>query len=388
MKRNSGHGDAGEKARARLGPGAAIATGPGMAIAANPGIAVEPNLETAIGGRPGTAAGARRRADARATRNFPAAPPARTLICLAGPTASGKSAAALALARRWPIEIIAMDSATIYRGMDIGTAKPSARERAAVPHHLIDIRDPSEAYSAAEFARDAAALVQEISSRGRIPLLCGGTMLYYKALREGLHELPPADPALRRAIDEEALARGWPALHAELARVDPQTAARLAPNDSQRLQRALEIWRGSGRSMTQWLRDAAAAPLPGWRHAAISLEPADRAWLHERIARRYGAMIEAGLVDEVRALHARGDLHPGLPSIRCVGYRQVWDFLDGECTLEQAVERAIAATRQLAKRQITWLRALPGREAIDCQAEDAVARVIDAFARLHPASAG
>ncbi|MER1965975.1 tRNA (adenosine(37)-N6)-dimethylallyltransferase MiaA [Castellaniella sp. GW247-6E4] len=317
------------------------------------------------------------------------APPARTLVCLAGPTASGKSATALALARRWPVEIITMDSATLYRGMDIGTAKPSAQERAAVPHHLLDIRDPSETYSAAEFVREAAGLVREISDRGHIPLLCGGTMLYYKALREGLHELPQADPVLRRAIDQEASDRGWPALHAELARVDPQTAARLAPSDSQRLQRALEIWRGSGRSMTQWLHDRPAAPLPGWRHVTLSLEPGDRAWLHARIARRYGAMIDAGLVDEVRALHARGDLHPGLPSIRCVGYRQVWDFLEGRATLDQAVERAIAATRQLAKRQLTWLRGLPHRQVIDCQAEDAAARVVDAFACLQgPAGPG
>ncbi|WP_269495932.1 tRNA (adenosine(37)-N6)-dimethylallyltransferase MiaA [Castellaniella sp. S9] len=309
-------------------------------------------------------------------------PAAPTLICLAGPTASGKSAAALALAQRWPIEIIAMDSATIYRGMDIGTAKPSPSERARIPHHLIDIRDPAQAYSAAEFAEDAGSLAREIRARGRIPLLCGGTMLYYKALREGLHALPQADPALRRTIDAEAQARGWPALHAELARVDPQTAARLAPNDSQRLQRALEIWRGSGRSMSQWLRETPDPPLPGWRHVTLSLEPTDRAWLHARIARRYGAMIEAGLVDEVRALHARGDLHPGLPSIRCVGYRQVWDFLDGECTQEQAIERAVAATRQLAKRQITWLRGLPGRLATPCDAADAAERVVDAFARV------
>lgn len=308
------------------------------------------------------------------------------LICLAGPTASGKSAAALALAHRWPIEIIAMDSATIYRGMDIGTAKPSATERAQARHHLIDIRDPAESYSAAEFAADAAALARDIHARGRIPLLCGGTMLYYKALREGLHDLPQADPALRQAIDDEARQRGWPALHAELARVDPQTAMRLAPNDSQRLQRALEIWRGSGRTMSQWLRDRPIPPLADWRHQTLSLEPADRAWLHARIARRTGAMIDDGLVDEVRALRARGDLHPGLPSIRCVGYRQIWDFLEGKGTLEEAEERAVAATRQLAKRQITWLRSLPQRQAIACDASDPVARVIDAFARLQAAN--
>ncbi|WP_368642287.1 tRNA (adenosine(37)-N6)-dimethylallyltransferase MiaA [Castellaniella ginsengisoli] len=299
------------------------------------------------------------------------------LICLAGPTASGKSAAALALASRWPIELIVMDSATIYRGMDIGTAKPTAEEQARVPHHLLDIRDPAQTYSAAEFARDAAALAQDIRARGRIPLLCGGTMLYYKALREGLNDLPEADPAIRRQLDEEARTRGWPALHAELARVDPATAARLAPNDSQRLQRALEIWRGSGRPMSDWLARPAQAVLPDWRFLTLSLEPSDRSVLHARIAQRYRAMIDAGLLDEVRALHARPDLHPGLPSIRCVGYRQLWDHLDGRISLEQAIEQAIAATRQLAKRQITWLRSLPQRTRVDCLSE----RAMDAIAR-------
>ena len=297
------------------------------------------------------------------------------LICLAGPTASGKSAASMALAQRWPVEIIVMDSATIYRGMDIGTAKPTAEERARVPHHLLDIRDPAQSYSAAEFARDAAALAQDIRARGRIPLLCGGTMLYYKALREGLNDLPEADPAIRRQLDAEALARGWPALHAELARVDPATAARLAPNDSQRLQRALEIWRGSGRPMSDWLARPPVPVLPGWRFATISLEPSDRSVLHARIARRYRAMIDAGLLDEVRALHARADLHPGLPSIRCVGYRQLWDHLDGRIALDQAIEQAIAATRQLAKRQITWLRSLPQRISVDCLSDQAAEQV-------------
>ncbi|WP_417251825.1 tRNA (adenosine(37)-N6)-dimethylallyltransferase MiaA [Castellaniella sp.] len=302
------------------------------------------------------------------------APP--LLICLAGPTASGKSAASMALAARWPIEIIVMDSATIYRGMDIGTAKPDAREQAQVPHHLLDIRDPAQAYSAAEFAHDAAALAQAIRQRGRIPILCGGTMLYYKALREGLHALPPADPAIRQALDEEARERGWPALHAELARVDALTAARLAPNDSQRLQRALEIWRTSGRPMSDWLAQASQPVLPDWQFLTISLEPSDRLVLHRRIAQRYEAMMAAGLLDEVRALHARADLHPGLPSIRCVGYRQLWEYLDGDTSLNEAVERAIAATRQLAKRQITWLRALPERVTVDCLADNAAEQVL------------
>lgn len=305
------------------------------------------------------------------------------LVCLTGPTAAGKSAAAMALAQHWPIEIITMDSATIYRGMDIGTAKPSVRERAQVPHHLLDIRDPAQSYSAAAFAEDAATHARQIWARSHIPVLCGGTMLYYKALREGLHELPGSDPAMRQALDQEARTRGWPALHAELAGVDPQSAARLAPNDSQRIQRALEVWRSSGRSLSQWLEDEPTPVLPGCRHLAISLEPQDRAWLHARIAQRYHAMVDQGLVDEVRGLYARGDLHPGLPSIRCVGYRQIWDFLAGDCPLDEAIERAIAATRQLAKRQLTWLRSLPQRLAVDCQAPDAVAQVVELFARVH-----
>lgn len=307
----------------------------------------------------------------------------RTLVCLAGPTASGKSAAVLALGTRWPIEVIVMDSATIYRGMDIGTAKPSTDEQSRIPHHLLDIRDPAQTYSAAEFAEDAARLTHDITQRGRIPVLCGGTMLYYKALREGLHALPSADPALRARIDEEAREHGWPALHAQLARVDPETAARLAPNDSQRLQRAIEIWRASGRTMSDWLRDAPRPLLPEYRFATISLEPAERSWLHTRIAQRYTSMLRHGLLDEVRALHQRSDLHTGLPSVRCVGYRQLWDYLDGACSLDDAIERAIAATRQLAKRQITWLRSLHERQAIDCQSETASAHIIEAFALHH-----
>ncbi|HEX7386956.1 MAG TPA: tRNA (adenosine(37)-N6)-dimethylallyltransferase MiaA [Castellaniella sp.] len=312
-------------------------------------------------------------------------PPGSTrplLICLAGPTASGKSAASLALAQHWPIELIIMDSATIYRGMDVGTAKPSPEEQARVPHHLLDILDPAESYSAAEFAQAAATLAQEIRGRGRLPVLCGGTMLYYKALREGLHALPPADPAVRQQLDEEARTRGWPALHAELAQVDPETAARLAPNDSQRLQRALEIWRTSARSMSDWLREPAQLALPGWDFATISLEPSDRRVLHERIALRYRSMMADGLLQEVQTLHRRRDLHPSLPSVRCVGYRQLWDYLDGHASLEQATDQAIAATRQLAKRQFTWLRSIPERTVIDSLAGDAEQQVLAQFARL------
>ena len=288
--------------------------------------------------------------------------PAQTspIICLAGPTASGKSASTLALARRWPIEIITVDSATIYRGMDIGTAKPDAAEQALVPMHLLDIRDPAESYSAAEFRADALRLIDEIRARGRVPILAGGTMLYYKALREGLNDLPSADPAIRAELDEQAARLGVPALHAELARVDPTTAARLAPNDSQRIQRALEIYRLSGEPMSVLL--ARARPSSGeHNYITISLEPSDRSALHARIAQRFDAMLSAGLIDEVRALRTRHDLHIGLPSIRCVGYRQYWNLLAGEVDAATAREQAIAATRQLAKRQLTWLRAQPSQ---------------------------
>lgn len=297
------------------------------------------------------------------------------VICLTGPTAAGKSAATLALARRWPIEIINMDSATIYRGMDIGTAKPSAQEQAQVRHHLLNIRDPAQNYSAADFAHDANQSIGDIFARGKLPLLSGGTLMYYKALREGLNELPPANPALREQIDEEARKKGWPALHAELAGYDPQTAKRLAPNDSQRLQRAIEVYRSTGKPLSAWLNEQRATPSP-YRFATISLEPSNRLVLHQRIAQRYRQMLEQGLLDEVRALHQRSDLHPGLPSIRCVGYRQLWDHLEGATSLEQAVEQAIAATRQLAKRQLTWLRSMPERIVIDCLAENAVDQVI------------
>ncbi|MFY1908661.1 tRNA (adenosine(37)-N6)-dimethylallyltransferase MiaA [Achromobacter xylosoxidans] len=307
------------------------------------------------------------------------APP--LVICLAGPTAAGKSASTLALAERWPLEIVNVDSATIYRCMDIGTAKPSPAEQAQVPQHLLDIRDPAQSYSAAEFRADALRLIDEIRARGRIPLLAGGTMMYYKALRDGLDDLPQADPALRAELEARAARDGWPALHAELARLDPVTAARLAPNDSQRIQRALEICRLSGQPMSALLgRQRAAAGDDDNRYLTISLEPSERAALHARIGQRFDAMLANGLLEEVRGLHARADLHPGLPSVRCVGYRQMWAHLDGEISLEEAREQGIAATRQLAKRQITWLRAQPERVIVDCLAADAVAQTIDAVA--------
>lgn len=302
--------------------------------------------------------------------------PAQPCLCLAGPTASGKSAAALAIAQAlepWGgTEIVSVDSALVYRGMDIGTAKPSAAERAAVPHHLIDIVDPAQAYSAAQFVADATRVVAEIRARGRLPLLVGGTMLYFKALFDGLDEMPPADPTLRAALDAEAAERGWPALHAELARVDPVAAARLAPADAQRIQRALEVWRLTGRPISSFHRERLA---PQAVPPLLSLEPAERGWLHERIARRFQAMLDAGFVDEVRALRARGDLHPGLPSMRCVGYRQAWEALDAG-TLAALPERGIAATRQLAKRQLTWLRSMPWRETITADADDALPHTV------------
>ena len=310
-------------------------------------------------------------------REILSAPTGPRWLALAGPTASGKTALALALARSWPIEIVSVDSALVYRGMDIGTAKPDAAERAAVPHHLLDLIDPAATYSAARFVVDARRLVAEIRARARWPVLVGGTMMYFKALVDGLDVLPPADPQVRAELDAEAAARGWPALHAELTRVDPTTAARLAPNDSQRIQRALEVFRVSGQPLSALHRRAPAnaAPADG---ALLSLEPASRAWLHDRIARRFDAMLAAGFLDEVLRLRADPALHVDLPSIRCVGYRQAWEALDeaDPPALEPLRERAVAATRQLAKRQITWLRGMPHRHALPADAEDIEAQVL------------
>ena len=305
-------------------------------------------------------------------------------LCLAGPTASGKSALAMALAEQLPLEIISVDSALVYGSMDIGTAKPSDAERAAVPHHLIDILDPLQAYSAARFVADARRLIDEIHARGRLPLLVGGTMLYYKALREGLDEMPPADAAVRAALDQQAAERGWPALHAELALVDPAAAARLPPADAQRVQRALEVWRVSGRPLSDWQRGpsadvaslAWAASLP-----LLVLEPLSRAWLHARIAVRFDAMLGAGFLGEVRALRARGDLHPGLPSMRCVGYRQAWAALDNG-DISGLREAGIVATRQLAKRQLTWLRSTTVQARVACDQSGASAQAIQQLLSL------
>ena len=298
-------------------------------------------------------------------------------LCLAGPTASGKTAAALAiaaaLAPQRAVEIVSVDSALVYRGMDIGAAKPTPQERAQVPHHLIDVIEPTQSYSAAQVVPDATRLLEEVNARGHLPLMVGGTMLYFKALFDGIDEMPAADTAVREALDAQAAAEGWPALHAELARVDPATALRLAPGDSQRIQRALEVFRISGRSLSSFHRERPrgarlAAPL-------IALEPNDRAWLHARISQRFEAMLAAGLVDEVRALRKRADLHADLPAMRCVGYRQVWRAID-DGTLDTVATTGKAATRQLAKRQLTWLRGMPQRQVVTCDAVDAIERTV------------
>ena len=361
---------------------------------------------------------------------------APTPLALVGPTASGKSAVSLVLAQHYPLEIISVDSALVYQGMDIGTAKPTPAELAHVHHHLIDIRHPAEAYSAAEFATDARRLMADIQARGRHPLLVGGTLLYLRALLHPLDDMPPAQPALRAALEAEAAEHGWPALHAQLAQVDPSTAARLSPNDSQRVARALEVWRATGRPMSSLHTQGKGADSGG--HPAqgggglsmpiISLEPTDRAWLHQRIAQRFDAMLTQGLLGEVRRLMATPGLHPDLPSMRCVGYRQAWEVLaapasaaadlpahsassaDGagndraasphppknqkeELTLQSIKAQegilidniralGIPATRQLAKRQLTWLRGMPAREVEACDAPQLAERVL-ARVRAH-----
>ena len=301
-------------------------------------------------------------------------------IAIVGPTASGKTAAALALAEslqaRGGAEIISVDSALVYRGMDIGTAKPSRQELAAVPHHLIDTLDPLQSYSAADFAKDASRLIQDIRARGKTPLLVGGTMLYLKALSEGLNDMPAANTEVREAIAQRAEQLGWPALHAELAQVDPATAARLAPADSQRIGRALEVWTSTGQSLSSF-HQSAKPDAPDWQIPVISLEPTDRAWLHGRIALRFDQMMKAGFLDEVKSLRARGDLHPDLPSMRCVGYRQAWQGLDEGWPEAKIREHGIIATRQLAKRQITWLRSMAQRVVVAADGpKDPITRVI------------
>ena len=313
-------------------------------------------------------------------------------LALAGPTASGKTGLALAIAAhlqsRGGAEIISVDSALVYKGMDIGTAKPTHEELAAVPHHLIDIRDPLIAYSAAEFARDAANLVNDIASRGKVPLLVGGTMLYFKAMLEGLNDMPAANPQVRAQIQAEAEVSGWPAMHAQLQTVDPQTAARLAPADSQRIARALEVFRISGQPLSSFQHNISTATsrndsnegqtlaneLNFHNVPMLSLEPLDRTWLHDRIAQRFDDMLAQGFLNEVNALRARGDLSIDLPAMRCVGYRQAWEALDGNLPMAELRDRGVFATRQLAKRQLTWLRSMPLRHVLQADGPDVLAR--------------
>lgn len=291
-----------------------------------------------------------------------ALPPA---IFLMGPTASGKTQVAVELAQRLPLEIISVDSALVYRHMHIGTAKPDAATLQRAPHHLINIIDPTDAYSAAAFCRDGLQLMKEITERGHIPLLVGGTMLYFRALRQGLSELPQADSLVRRELDERGAQLGWPAMHAELAQLDPASAARLNPNDSQRIQRALEIQRLTGQTMSSLIGHVRHTPLP-YSLTSIALIPSDRGQLHARIATRFSAMLELGLVNELHTLQNKFPLHRDLPAMRCVGYRQAWQFLAGEINYDQLFDQGIAATRQLAKRQLTWLRSMADNIELDC----------------------
>lgn len=297
-----------------------------------------------------------------------------------GPTASGKTAVSQELTLRFPLEIVSVDSAQVFIDMDIGTAKPDRTTLAKFPHHLIDLVTPEESYSAARFRADALRVMGEITARGKIPLLAGGTMLYFKALREGLSDLPQADAELRREIDAEARQRGWPALHAELAALDPEAAARLKPTDAQRIQRALEVVRLTGAPLAESLARRTEAALP-YRLVQFALLPSDRAVLHDRIARRFDAMLAAGLIEEVRTLRRKYRLDAGLPSMRCVGYRQAWDYLEGAIDRAALREKGIAATRQLAKRQLTWLRSWPDAAAFDCLAEDLVSQAARAVER-------
>lgn len=297
-----------------------------------------------------------------------------------GPTGAGKTDLAIDIAARWPVEIVSCDSALVYRGLDIGTGKPDPEVLMRVPHHLVDIRDPGDAYSAGQFARDAARLLEEIRARGRVPLVVGGTMLYFRALTRGMAELPEADAGLRATLDAEARALGWPVLHAQLAVVDAQAAARILPNDGQRIQRALEVYRLTGRPLSHW-HAATVPPAPGTEFHRIILSPADREALYDRIERRFHAMLKAGFLDEVRRLHDRGDLHPELPALRSVGYRQLWEHLEGRVGYDEAVAAAILATRHLARRQLIWLRKEPQSHWIDSLDSGATGRINAFLAR-------
>ena len=298
------------------------------------------------------------------------------VVTLMGPTASGKSQCAIALAEHLPVEIVSVDSAQVFRHMNIGTAKPSTAEQARVAHHLIDLIEPTETYSAAMFRADALRAIAAIHARGHIPLLVGGTMLYFKALRDGLAPMPPADPMVRAAIDDQAAAQGWPALHAELARHDPITAARLKPTDAQRIQRALEVFRSSGQPLSQWIGQQQSVELP-FTLTQIALVPGDRNVLHARIAQRFDSMLAAGLVLEVEQLRAHYRLDAAMPSMRTVGYRQVLETLLGDATRATLRDRGVAATRQLAKRQLTWLRTWPNATVIDPSSANPMAALLN-----------
>ena len=307
-------------------------------------------------------------------------------IFLMGPTASGKTALACELADRFPLDLVSVDSALVYRGLDIGAAKPDAATLARWPHALVDIRDPAQPYSAAEFRDDALVAMRAITAQGRVPLLVGGTGLYFRALQRGLSELPEADPVLRTRLGEEAARIGWPAMHARLARLDPAAASRIGPNDAQRLQRALEVMALSGRPLSELQRGSCGGVFP-WRVLKLALLPGDRRPLHARIAERFDTMLAACFLDELRALRARGDLHADLPAIRAVGYRQGWEHLDGCFEAAEFRDRAIFATRQLAKRQITWLRSELDARSLDPEAAPPLARATEAV-RLFLGTAG
>jgi len=306
-------------------------------------------------------------------------------ILLMGPTGAGKTDSAIEIAARLPVEIISVDSAMVYRGLDIGSAKPSADVLARCPHHLVDICDPSERYSAGEFLRDVVPLMQAIRARGRWPLLVGGTMLYFRALQSGMAKLPPADPAVRARVSAEAESIGWAALHARLQQIDPQAAARIAPQDPQRIQRALEVYELTGRPISDWQQEALKTARPD-DYLRLILAPHEKAALDGRLSSRFDQMLENGFLEEVRSLHARGDLTGDLPALRSVGYRQLWQHLEGVCDLSTARELAVIATRQLAKRQYTWLRAEPGAvwvSPMQTHASDKLCEFIGEWAARH-----